>query len=132
MTTRLAQETDAVAADVDWAAIALSENPDVLIVLSSDFTLLWVSASVERVYGYRPADVIGGSAAALVHPDDLEYALGALVEADRRDGRHLPTQIRLIDVYGESRLVEVLAHTGANMVMSLRTSPSARFCRPAP
>ncbi len=120
MTTWATQDTDVLATEVDWAAVALTETPDVLVVLASDFTILWVSGSVERVYGYRPGDLTGRSAAALVHPDDLEYALGALVEADRRDGAHLPSQIRILDVDGRSRLVEVATHSGANIVVSLR------------
>jgi diguanylate cyclase (GGDEF)-like protein/PAS domain S-box-containing protein len=120
MVTRVTEQADAHATDKDWAAIASVDSPDVLVVLASDFTVLWVSASVERIYGYRPADLIGRSADALLHPDDVEYALGALIEADRRDGSHLPTQIRIIDAYGESRLTEVATHTGENIVLSLR------------
>jgi PAS domain S-box-containing protein len=47
-----------------------------LVVLSSDFSVLWVSASVERIYGYRPADLIGRSAATLVHADALDVSIG--------------------------------------------------------
>jgi diguanylate cyclase (GGDEF)-like protein/PAS domain S-box-containing protein len=120
MVTRAAHQTDAHATDSEWAAIASADNPDVLVVLASDFSVLWVSASVERIYGYRPADLIGRPAHTLLHPDDVEYAVGALIEADRRDGSHLPTQIRIVDACGASRLTEIATHTGQNMVLSLR------------
>jgi GGDEF domain-containing protein len=70
MVTRLTPGADALAIDSHWAAIASADNPDVLAVLAPDFTLLWVSASVERIYGYRPADLIGRSAI------DLDVSIG--------------------------------------------------------
>lgn len=120
MTTRANDGTDALATEIDWASVALADNPDVLVVLAADLKVQWISASVERLYGYRPADLIGRAADTLVHPDDLDYALGALVEVDRRDGSHMPAQVRVIDADGHSRLVEVAAHTGHHMVLSLR------------
>ena len=67
-----------------------------------------------------PADLIGRAADTLVHPDDLDYALGALVEVNRSEGSHMPAQIRFIDANGDSRLIEVVAHTHHHIVVSLR------------
>ena len=44
--------------------------PDLVTILGPDGTIRYVSASIERMLGYRPADVVGGNAFDLVHPDD--------------------------------------------------------------
>ncbi|MBM3131189.1 MAG: PAS domain S-box protein [Chloroflexi bacterium] len=60
---------------------SLIENVSDIIALTDSHRLIrYASPSLERVLGYRPTDVIGMDAFALVHPDDL----AATEEAFRR------------------------------------------------
>ncbi len=63
---------------------ALGEHSsDVVAITSVESGLLWVSPSIERTLGYAPADLVGGCAADLIHPDDLPAMIaqfGAVVE----------------------------------------------------
>ncbi len=120
MTTLPTDGPEAIPIGIDWVALALSGSPDVLVVLGDDFRVRWVSPSVERLYGFRPDDLIGRTPDTLVHPEDLGYAIGALLELHRRGGEHLPVQLRFLDARGDQRLVEVAAFTDDYMVLSLR------------
>jgi PAS domain S-box-containing protein len=51
---------------------ALIENAtDLIAVLHADGTIRFISGSVSRILGYRPEELLGTSAFALIHPDDL-------------------------------------------------------------
>lgn len=51
---------------------ALIENAfDVIIIVDTNGMICYANPSVERVLGYRPADLIGERLPALVHPDDV-------------------------------------------------------------
>ena len=51
---------------------------DVLIFTDAGMSILWASPSVADVGGWRPEDLIGRPLLDLVHPDDLERAIGAM------------------------------------------------------
>jgi PAS domain S-box-containing protein len=51
---------------------------DVSVLVDRDFTILWASPSVADVLGWHPDDITGRNAIELVHPDDLDRAVGAL------------------------------------------------------
>ncbi|MGO9872211.1 MAG: hypothetical protein ACLPVY_00305 [Acidimicrobiia bacterium] len=51
----------------------------------------------------------------LVHPADLGYAAGALHETARKDGSHLPVQIRVAHAAGRWVDVEIAANTVADV-----------------
>jgi PAS domain S-box-containing protein/putative nucleotidyltransferase with HDIG domain len=60
---------------------SLIENAsDVITVLDGAGTILYESASLERVLGYKPEELLGRNAFELVHPDDL----AGIVEAFAR------------------------------------------------
>jgi PAS domain S-box-containing protein len=51
---------------------SLVENvSDVVTLMDADGTIRFESPSVERVFGYRPEDLVGRNAFDLLHPDDL-------------------------------------------------------------
>ena len=52
---------------------------DVITVVAVDGTMLYHSPSVERVTGFRPAELLGQSILALIHPED-EPAVRAVLE----------------------------------------------------
>jgi PAS domain S-box-containing protein len=53
----------------------IESTSDVIIVLSANRSITYVSPSVERVLGYRPASLVGTNAFALLHPDDTATAM---------------------------------------------------------
>ncbi len=56
----------------------LEHAHDVVSIFDDRFVLRHVSASAERVLGYRPADLVGTDALALIHPDDQASARDAI------------------------------------------------------
>ncbi|MDX1588580.1 MAG: diguanylate cyclase [Oleiphilaceae bacterium] len=52
---------------------------DVVCVVNKEGRFLWVSAASERVFGYRPEEMIGRTAFDMMHPDDRE-PIRSLVE----------------------------------------------------
>jgi PAS domain S-box-containing protein len=63
---------------------ALTENSmDVVVILDGDGIYTYISPSVEHAYGYTPEELLGESAFARVHPDDVSQArklIGTLLE----------------------------------------------------
>lgn len=51
-------------------ATLLDQVPDAVCVVDADGRFLYASASFERIFGYKPAEVLGRQAFDLVHPDD--------------------------------------------------------------
>ena len=110
-----------------WPGFAAHHSPDALLVVDSDGTLLWGSPSSETLLGHDPATLTGTNVFERVHPDDLGYAAGALHETVRKDGLHIPVQIRVAHADGHWVDVEITANTPASpdgspcIVLSLRT-----------
>jgi PAS domain S-box-containing protein len=85
---------------------------DAVALIAGDGRLLFISAPIERMTGYTPAELIGASAFDLVHPDDLKHAREAFqrtlaaaepVRIEYR-GRHKDGSWRQRDVIGVNRL----------------------------
>lgn len=110
-----------------WPGFAAQHAPDALLVVDGDGTLLWGSASAAALLGYDPAALVGTNVFERVHPDDLGYAAGALHETVRKDGLHIPVQIRVAHAAGHWMDVEITANTPARpdgspcIVLSLRS-----------
>ncbi len=65
----------------------ISDNMlDLVSQVRLDGTFVYVSTSFQTVLGYEPRALIGTSAFALVHPEDLEQVLRILAEAVERRG----------------------------------------------
>ncbi len=86
-----------VAPAADELRFADEHNPDVLIVISEEGVVSHVSGSVRRIAGWVPEDLLGRSAFDLVHPDDLEYTIGSLLESVDHPGAHGPIELRMLD-----------------------------------
>ncbi|WP_202842331.1 diguanylate cyclase domain-containing protein [Luteimonas saliphila] len=54
--------------------------PDAVCVVDEDGRYLYVSASFERILGYRPAEVLGRQAFDFVHPDDRQDTIRQAAE----------------------------------------------------
>jgi PAS domain S-box-containing protein len=58
---------------------------DVIAILDPDGTIRYTSPTIEKYFGWRPAELVGSDGWAMVHPDDLERVqreLVALLEGD--------------------------------------------------
>jgi len=110
----------------DWSKFAADHAPDALIVVNDDGRLAWGSPAATMILGHDPEAALGINVFDLVHPDDLGYAAGALHETARKDGFHLPVQIRVQHAAGHWVDVEITANTviepgeSHRIVLSLR------------
>lgn len=86
----------------------LRSIPDVILRYNADGVLDWASPSLEHVFGFRPADVVG-TRFELSHPDD-RGRLHATATAMAREGRERASStFRALKANGETTLVEVSA-----------------------
>ncbi len=67
---------------------------DVITVVAVDGTMLYHSPSIERVAGYRPADLLGKSILAFIHPEDEPAVRAALERLTLKVGSAAPPEYR--------------------------------------
>jgi PAS domain S-box-containing protein len=84
----------------------VENSTDALALISPTATVLDAGPSVERVLGFRPADLIGLNAFDMVHPDDLEQTRQVLFEALRQPRVPIRHECRCRTVKGEWIAVE--------------------------
>ena len=108
--------------DIDWRGIAADRGPDALITLDDTWTVRYCSPVAADRYGLDAAELIGRPLPLdLIHPNDLDYAIGSLVETDRRTGDHVPAQIRIADANGRWHHVEIGARSTVDEASGRRT-----------
>ena len=110
--------------------LRLHDTDDSLVaIVDSSFVLRAASAGFEAELDIERSDVIGGSAADLVHPDDLERALDVFSQTRTFHGLRPPGIYRIrCDDQGNYRTFDVAGETildGDAVVMRLRM-PSQR------
>jgi PAS domain-containing protein len=57
-----------------WHHSVLSNISDVIGVIGADGLVKFKSPNYERIFGWKPEDVIGKNGLLNIHPDDIEYA----------------------------------------------------------
>jgi PAS domain S-box-containing protein len=82
-------------------------------VLDADGRRSYVSPSIESVLGYAPAELIGGNALDLIHPDDIARFEEALADCVRGAARTPPLELRFLHRNGAWRYVETV---GTNLL----------------
>ena len=110
----------------DWSRFAADHAPDALLVVNDDGRLAWGSPAASMILGHDPDAAVGINVFELVHPEDLGYAAGALHETARKDGFHLPVQIRVAHADGHWVDVEITANTVVDSVGSRQIILSLR------
>ncbi len=75
------------------AELLLAHSSDALIWYGLDGTIRWASPALERVFGWRPSDVIG-TAFRLAPPDDRERSRAEVVAAIERGDRDVTVRSR--------------------------------------
>jgi PAS domain S-box-containing protein len=88
-------------------------SSDMITVFAPDGTRLYTSPSIERVLGYKPDDMVGGSAFDLVHPDDAPRVREEFAELARTPGTGQPFEFRVRHADGSWRVLESI---GANLL----------------
>jgi PAS domain S-box-containing protein len=91
----------------------VQNSSDVVTVVGPDATIRYVSPSVERVFGFKPAELRGVWLDDLAHPDDRAALLGYLYTASRQPEAADSVQWRWRDREGVWRDVETV---GTNLV----------------
>lgn len=79
---------------------------DMVAIVNADMTVRWVSPAVEQVLGVHPDDVVGTSALAWMHPDDLAYTTAQFQRVAQEPGRVDLLTYRVHHQQGETHWVE--------------------------
>ena len=94
---------------------ALIENSlDVISVLNRDGTIRYESPSIKRVLGYRPEELVGTPAFALIHPDDLPGIRETFGQLALEPNRIVQAELRFRHKNGAWRNIEVSGHNLLN------------------
>jgi diguanylate cyclase (GGDEF)-like protein/PAS domain S-box-containing protein len=89
-------------------AALLDHLPELVILVEPYGNMCWVNQSLCDALGYRRDELLGTSCFDFVHPDDLEYALGSMVNRLAEDGPGQTVEIRARASDGGYRLFEVI------------------------
>ncbi len=90
---------------------SLIENAsDVITILESDGQIRYESASIERVLGFKPEELIGTNAFQWVHPEDVHRILKMADTVRQQPGTSFPVIFRMRHKDNSWRWLEVLAN----------------------
>ncbi|QYG93173.1 EAL domain-containing protein [Iamia sp. SCSIO 61187] len=91
--------------DARLVDIFLDHTDDVVLMFEGDGTITWASPSSQRVFGVRPAELLGHNGMDMIHPDDQDRAFSA-VSSIPSVGDTTRVELRIIDPAGRIRWVE--------------------------
>ncbi|HXL08392.1 MAG TPA: PAS domain S-box protein [Gemmatimonadales bacterium] len=86
----------------------IEHGADAIALLSADGTVLFLSHSAEKLFGFAPSELVGRSALELLHPDDAPRLLGLLADMAARPGTPLTLELRLLHRDASWRAVEAV------------------------
>ncbi|MHB8779725.1 MAG: PAS domain S-box protein, partial [Anaerolineales bacterium] len=91
---------------------ALIENAsDLIVTITADGNLNYVSPAAERITGYKANEAIGRNIVEFIHADDLPLALQALTSRTQTPGLSpAPIELRFRHKDGMWRMVEILGN----------------------
>ncbi|WP_299056739.1 PAS domain S-box protein [uncultured Nocardioides sp.] len=92
----------------EWSRHPLHHSPDVVALYEADGTLRYISPSVEDVLGWTPQEMTGRVTIDLVHPDDVEAMIDAMLTAADDTGPPRPVVFRVLHRDGAWRHLEVM------------------------
>jgi PAS domain S-box-containing protein len=88
---------------------SLIENAqDIITILDPSGTIIYESPSLERLFGYKPVELIGHNAFEFVHPDDVEHVLASFQEAVNDPEHRSLTEFRFRHRDGSWRILEAI------------------------
>ena len=108
----------------DLIRFLFEHSSEILCVLAPDGVIRHVSPSVHRLLGRRPEQLIGTNALDLVHPDDRDAAVAAIIEGIEKPGEPKVVELRGLHDDGEWVALEArgIAHRDGdeiNVVVTL-------------
>jgi two-component system, sensor histidine kinase and response regulator len=86
----------------------IENSSDIISVLDRDNRRIFTSPAVEHILGYRPEELIGGSAILLTHPEDRERGQKFFEQLRAYPGRRATIEVRLQHQDGAWRWFEVI------------------------
>ncbi len=117
----------------EWATLLASLPTDYIgaVAVDSALSVRAVDPRVVERSGYTKSELMGMNALSMIHPDDVDRAAGALLEALSFEGIRLPALYRLQIGPGEFELFEVRAmklpaHDEAVVIQIFEPNLSAR------
>jgi ammonium transporter len=85
----------------------LIENAtDIITIMDKDSLMKYVSPSVERILGYAPDELVGQSAFAFIHPEDLETVINAMAYVAQHKDLGPLTEFRFLHKDGSWRILQ--------------------------
>jgi two-component system, cell cycle sensor histidine kinase and response regulator CckA len=84
----------------------LRNATDLVAINDAQGVVRYISPSVTRILGYKPADLIGKSSFAFLHPDDLAEIAGSFRAAAGAPGVNPVVRMRFRNAQGEWRTLE--------------------------
>ena len=85
---------DALRKSEEWHRTLIELGASVYSVLDAEGKILYESPSVQRVYGWKPEELVGKDAFDLIHPDDLEFARQSFAELLEQPGLVRTAELR--------------------------------------
>lgn len=80
---------------------------DIVWQLDDKLVFKYVSASVEKIFGYKPEEIIGTQVIKYIHPEDLEQASQSIMEKKNEANAEKTNQYRMITKSGGIKYMEV-------------------------
>jgi PAS domain S-box-containing protein len=87
----------------------IENSSDVATIVSAEGRVEYISPAVTRVLGHDPAEMIGESAIARVHPDDVPTVAAAVEELARTPAAHVSVRYRFRHRDGSWRVLESMS-----------------------
>lgn len=85
---------------------------DILAILDSEVKVLYVSASIERILGYKVEEMLGRHLLDLVHPDDYNKTCTEFQQLDWTEGMTASSEFRIHHKDGSWIVVEMITRRG--------------------
>ncbi len=70
-----------MAASLQGFKSLIENSPDAISLIDADGEILYGSASMTRLFGYRPEELLGRNCLELIHPEDRDHSSRALQDA---------------------------------------------------
>ena len=87
----------------------VSNISDVLVIIDKDGITKYKSPNIERIFGWKPEELIGNKAFITVHPDDLERVSKVFTDLLNSPENRVTLQYRYLCKDGSAREVELTA-----------------------
>ncbi|MHB1905487.1 MAG: sensor domain-containing protein [Acidimicrobiales bacterium] len=91
-----------------WFEALVANSSDLLVVLDSEMVLTYANPASRAQLGFEEGSRTGRSVFDLIHPEDHEIAASAFVDVVTTGGPSPPFVLRIVNVEGDWRLIEVV------------------------